>query len=308
MGMSTRGPYRIPPTSALIAFESAARHGNFSRAARELRTSQSAISRHIANLEQQLSTRLFERSRVGVSLTDAGSRYRDAVANGLGAIHAGAAEVAELSTDELVEVVIACSEEASHLFLMPRYPALQESLGEQVRIRILTYHYSIQYLPPEPAADVILTWGAASTAHEDRVDIVREAVTPVCSPSYAETHAEILNGPTTGWGGQTLLSVLRPQQRWSMWDDWFDLEGHPTPEPRYAEFDSYIYVLEAAAAGNGIALGWRNFIEQYIANGALVALRDSFVETDNYYSAVLTEKGRRRLVARKCVAYLTKLV
>ena len=201
MNMSRRGQYRIPPTSALIAFDSAARHGNFSRAAKELRTSQSAISRHIASLERQLSTRLFERSRTGVSLTDAGNRYRDAVSMGLGAIHAGAAEVAELSTDEQAEVVIACSEEVSHLFMMPRFAALEETLGERVRIRILTYHYSIRHLPHEPVADVILTWNAENVASEDRAIVYREAVRPICSPGYAATHAETLDGPVTAGTG-----------------------------------------------------------------------------------------------------------
>ncbi|MDE0626850.1 MAG: LysR family transcriptional regulator [Bryobacterales bacterium] len=70
--VSDRGPYSIPSTSTLLAFESAARHGNFSQAARELETSQSAISRLMARLETQLGARLFERSRTGVRLTEAG--------------------------------------------------------------------------------------------------------------------------------------------------------------------------------------------------------------------------------------------
>jgi len=56
---------RIPAVSTLIAFECAGRLGNFSRAAEELQTSQSAVSRHIARLERQLSTRVFDRSRTG---------------------------------------------------------------------------------------------------------------------------------------------------------------------------------------------------------------------------------------------------
>ena len=95
--MRNQGLYRIPSGSALIAFESAARHENFSRAASELCTSQAVISRHILSLETQLSVRLFERSRSGVSLTDAGHHFRDAVVTGLRVIHDGAAETASLS-------------------------------------------------------------------------------------------------------------------------------------------------------------------------------------------------------------------
>ena len=97
--MKNRGQYRIPSEGALIAFESAARHENFSRAASELGTSRTVISRHISSLETQLSVRLFERSRSGVSLTDAGHHFRDAVVTGLRVIHSSAAEIASLSDD-----------------------------------------------------------------------------------------------------------------------------------------------------------------------------------------------------------------
>ena len=91
--MLYRGTIRIPAERVLIAFESAARHGSFSRAARELRISRSAVRSRICGLEEELSIRLFERSRSGLSLTEAGRRFRDAVVDGLAAIQAGAAEV-----------------------------------------------------------------------------------------------------------------------------------------------------------------------------------------------------------------------
>ena len=80
--------------NALLTFESAARLGSLSQAAKELHTSQPAISRDIAKLEKQLSTRLFKRSRNGVSLTDAGRRYREAVTACIGILGNAALEVA----------------------------------------------------------------------------------------------------------------------------------------------------------------------------------------------------------------------
>ena len=154
--MDRRDPSRIPPANALIAFESAAQHGSFTLAARELRTAPSTVSRQIGHLEMWLSVRLFERSNAGATLTDAGERFRAGVAAGLAAIHRGAAEAAELSTAE--QVVIACSHEASHFFLMPRSDALRRVLGEHVQIRILTDHHYIQGLPTDPSADILLTW------------------------------------------------------------------------------------------------------------------------------------------------------
>ena len=106
----------------------------------------------MAELEKQLSTRLFERSRNGVSLTDAGRRFHDAVGGALAILRSAAAEVADRPGSE--QVVIGCSHEASHFVLLPRYEALREALGEQVMIRVLTYHYEMKNLPREPVA----TW------------------------------------------------------------------------------------------------------------------------------------------------------
>ena len=299
--MTTRNPYRIPPANALVAFESAARHGSFTLAARELRASQSAVSRQIGALETWLSTRLFVRSRAGATLTEAGERFRDGVAAGLAAIQRSAAEAAELSSAE--QVVIACSHEASHFLIMPRYGALRQVLGDDVQIRILTYHHYIQSLPADPSADILLTWDAAGVAPEDRVLVLEEAVRPVCSPAYAAAHAQTLAGPVAGWSGLTFLDLVRPNEGWATWEDWFAAAGHPHGPPRRLGLDCYTYVLEAAASGHGIALGWRHFAERLVDAGALVTLGDRFVEFDSACYGVLTEKGRRKPLARACLAF-----
>ena len=301
MGMTSRSPYRIPRAQALIAFESAARHGNFTLAATELGTSQSAVSRHIGQLETWLSVRLFQRSRGGATLTDAGERFREGVFTGLAAIHRGAVEATELSNAG--QVVIGCSHEASHSFIMLRYGALQKELGEDVRIRILTYYNHIKNLPAEPAADILLTWDAAAAAPEDRVVALKEAVRPVCSPAYAAEHEGGLSGPGAGWSELTLLDLQRPNEGWATWEDWFAAAGQPAGTTRRLGLDSYTYVLQAAAAGRGVALGWRQFIERFLEDGTLVTLGEGFVEFDRAYFGVLTATGRRNPLARRCLAF-----
>ena len=210
---SARRPYStIPPVSALIAFECAARHGSFTQAANELATSQSAISRHMAHLEKHLGALLFVRSRTGVRLTEGGRRFRDAVVVGLGALEAGAAELATLSSDKQAEVTIACSDEVSQLFLMPRYRALKEALGEHVRVRILVYSHSVSGLPAQPPADVVLAWDAGLSTPEHRVLVAREALMPICAPGYAADHAETVRGPVAGWDGLTFLAFAPPRR------------------------------------------------------------------------------------------------
>ena len=59
-------------------------------------------------------------------------------------------------------------------------------------------------------------------------------------------------------------------------------------------FDNYTYVLEAAVGGQGIAMGWRHFIERYLDSGALISLNDEAMKTNNSFCALVTEKGRQK--------------
>ena len=286
--------------SALVAFECAARHGSFSSAAVELGASQPAISRHIAGLEEQLGIRLFERSRKGATLTEAGKRFCEAVVAGLGIIRTATVDAA--SGQQAEQVVIACSEDESNFFVLPRYQALQAAVGEDVTVRILTFQYDTRQLPLDPTADVVLAWDS-EVEQEDYVEVHGEALRPVCSPRYAETHAEVLSQPVSFWGGLTFLHMIRRRPGWASWNDWFRVVGRPDAAPRFKGFDSYAYVLEAAAAGHGIALGWRHFIERRLENGTLVPITDDYIEFRSRYCGFLTEQGRNRAVAHKCLEF-----
>lgn len=302
--MVNRFRVRIPAISTLIAFESAGRLGNFSRAAEELQTSQSAVSRHIAKLEEHLSTRVFDRSRTGVSLTEAGSHLYDAVASGLHLIDRAITEADEAPDEEYVAV--ACSHDAWQFVFMPRLDALRRALGENSAIRFLLYPRESRD-PPRPAdADVVFTWDAKGAGPGTLA--LKEAVTPVCSPQYAKANAVALEGSVGGWGELTLLDFSLPDQGWASWDDWFDTVGRPDPLPRILTFESYSDVLQATSAGKGIALGWRCCVAPHIETDALVPLREEFVEFDNYYFGLLTEKGRRKPAARDFLAFIARSV
>ncbi len=301
--LSDRSPYRLPSMSALIAFESAVRHGSFSHAARELGTSQSAISRLIARLEDQLSARLFERSRIGVSPTDAGLRFHEAVLAALKALHDGAAEIAEHSGGDGTEVAISCQGELSQLFAMQRYEALRAALGDDVRIRILAHTNASAPAPPETAADVMLTWDAETAAPRHRVTIAKGAVGAFCSPGYAAANAQVLNEPAAGWSGLTLLDLAGPDEGGASWERWFEAVGRPAPDPRYEVVESHAQALEAAVAGRGLVLGWRHLIGRHVEAGTLVMQAGGFVETGRCFHALLTEAGRQRSLARACLAF-----
>ena len=298
--MERRGAYRIPSEDRLIAFESAARLGSFAHAAEELGTSRSTVSRLVASLERQLCTQLLERSWVGMIPTDAGKRLYDAVATGFGIIQTAAVEVDAPPNEE--QVVVACSHQAHRFFVMPRYDALSEALGGRGRIRVVSNRNAARRASIVPPPDLILTW-EAHMGVEDHVVILEEAVRPVCSPGYAETHSGPASGPVGGWSGLTFLDLTCPSHGLASWDDWFRVAGRPELRPRFIGFDSYAHAMDAAAAGRGIALGWRHLIERYLETGVLVALGDTYVEFDNRYCGVLTERGRNRSLARKCLSF-----
>ena len=106
----------------------------------------------------------------------------------------------------------------------------------------------------------------------------------MCSPAYAAEHAQTLSGPVAGWSGLTLLDLLRPNEGWATWDDWSARAGHPPAPPRRLGLDSYTYLLEAAVAGTGIALGWRHFIEPFL-EAAMVAPGRSGADVGNFFLA-----------------------
>ena len=299
---NTRG--RLPSTSELIAFQCAARLGNVTRAARELQTSPSAVSRYIAGLERRLSVRLFERSSKGVQLTEPGRRYQEAVAAALNSLKIGGAEAAELSAGP--GVVIACSHDSSHLVIMPRYAALEKLLGSEARVRLLTYQRHAHELDPVHVADIVLSWRPSDAVAADRVVAIREEVQPVCSPAYADAHRQIL-GSAADWGRLRLLDLKRLNMGWTTWQDWFAKAGHPATPPRFEDYDTYTQILEAAAAGRGVALGWKYCIEGYFDRGVLVPLSGEYVRFGGCYVATLTAKGRQNPLARRSLSFFERL-
>ena len=302
--MADDSSYRLPTTTALTAFDCAARHGSFAGAAKELGTSQPAVSRHIANIEQQLGVRLFERSRTGVRLTEEGRRFYERAGPGLGMIKAATSEAIQPSAPE--QVMIACSGSASHYLLMRRFSTLREQLGKETQVGIAKLDNYTRKLPVDPVADVVLDWEKYIRS-EDRTVLFQEAVRPVCSPEYAAGHPDALNRPVRGWSDLMFLEPGLPNDGWASWEDWFQAAGRPERQPQITSFDDYIYSLEAAVAGEGIALGWRNFVDQHLKTGGLIALGEDYVERDNRFCGALSEQGRLRPVAHKCLTLLQRL-
>ncbi|MEM9370816.1 MAG: LysR family transcriptional regulator [Pseudomonadota bacterium] len=281
------GRRTLPSIAALTAFENVARHGGFTRAADELNTSQSAVSRHVRQLEERLGTRLFDRSVRGVLLTREGSTYLASVSPALESLHAAGQALRRDAGD----VTLACTHEVSHLILMPKHEQLRSAIGPNGQLRILTTEYETFPAMVEAGADITFGYASCARAPEEVLVLPEELAIVAAPPLKADAES----------GQAPLLDLSKPNHGWSTWRDFF---GY-APDDIAQSFDSYVYLLEAAAAGKGAALGWRRFVDRYLEAGMLVRCGE-WRPGRGALCARLTPRGARNDAAKvllKVVAY-----
>ena len=170
---------RLPPLNSLAAFEAAARHGSFTRAAVELNLSQAAISRQIRVLEEHLGVSLFERRRHDVGLTPDGERYARTVNPAVNAI--GDATAAIKVSGESIDQVVICSEICLAAFwLVPRLSRFQ-ALHPGLDLKLLTSNRPME-MESEPF-DVALQYGLPANAGFMSHPLCTDEIVVVCSPT-----------------------------------------------------------------------------------------------------------------------------
>lgn len=267
--------YKLPSASALYAFEAVGRHQSFSRAAMALRTSQPAVSRHIASLEARLGVRLIQRGHGQASLTPHGQALYRAVKRGFGEI----VDAIEGITGAHPTISIACTYSITHLWLMPRLEALQSAVGEETEIVARSSDYEYHDKLREEGVDLCLTYAVDDIPGMERFKIMSEAVVPVCSPSFRAANEEALGAGIEGaLGHLPILTLSQPNHGWTTWQDWAAAHHAAFPaKPAGRSFTNFVFLIEAAASGAGIALGWRGLIDDEIAAQRLVP---AFPEVD----------------------------
>jgi len=295
--------FKLPSLSALSAFESAARHCNFSRAADELRTSQPAVSRHVSGLEGMLGAALFERERNRVSLTPDGQRLYHAVVAGFQEIGRAIDEIAQRPQRQTL--TIACSYDVAHLWLMPRHDGLQDLLGAGTDIRIVASEYEHQALIQDRDTDISLTYLNPLPDGLESVHLFDEEVFPLCAPGFAERY-----GTEIAAGDLARLPLLHLSKRnfgWASWETWFGARGKEVPQDlNQRRFSSYVYLLEAASEGVGLALGWAGLVERYLDQGRLVRIAADSLRTGGGFRAVINRRPGAGDVVEDAVAYLQR--
>jgi putative choline sulfate-utilization transcription factor len=265
----------------LSAFESAARLASFTAAARELGSTQPAVSQRIVQLEEDLGAPLFERGHRGVTLTPEGALLYEAVRSGLDTIREATSDIrARRATGALT---ILTDAGFATYWLMPRLARLKASMPG-VNVKIVTSQ--LGYDPHRDHADIAIAFGDGHWPPCTSTRLFAEAVTPVCSPAFRDLHA-----PISVPADLAALPLLHVQptdpERWLAWNTWFAAHGLQALEDSQGMmFNSYSLVVQAALMGQGVALGWTPLTDELIASGLLVHLLDTPVTTERGYYLV----------------------
>lgn len=228
------------PLNALRAFEAAARHLNFTRAAIELCVSQGAVSHQVAQLEQRLGTRLFHRLPRGLALTDEGHALVPVLAEMFDRVAATLDQYADGRFREALKVGVVGTFATG--WLLPRLDGFARA-HPSIDLRLSTNNNRAD-LAGE-ALDFAIRFGDGAWHGTHAEPLLEAPMAPVCASAIAaqlRSPADLAQHP--------LLRSYRADE----WTLWFAKAGVPAPRLRGPVFDSSVLMASAAAAGLGVAL------------------------------------------------------
>lgn len=281
---------KIPSTGALLAFESAARHESFTRAADELSLTQSAICRQIAGLEDFLGVALFRRTRRGVQLTEAGLSYSRQIAPRLDAIERDTlAVMGHHGTGSTIELAVVPT--FATRWLLPR---LADFYRENPEVRVNMTTQTRPFLFDQTEFDAAIYFGDAGWPGTEAQFLMREYPVPVCSPQLAGVHAQM--GPED----IARLPLLQQTTRPYAWRHWFRSVGIEVAQDMAGmRLELFSMLAQAAMVGMGVALIPPFLIRRELEQGELMIPCDrSFSSERAYYFIVPERKAERPVLGR----------
>lgn len=261
----------LPPLNALRAFEAAARFNSISQAADELHVTHGAVSRQVRLLEEHLGVALFSKEGRGLKLTDSGIRLRDVSADVFSRLRAACAELQQGQAD--APFVLACPGSLLARWFIPRLDRLNRELPD-LRLQLSASEGELD--PRRSGVDATLWFAEPPWPADMQVfELAAERIGPVLSPRYAH-FAALHQAPAAALLGEPLLHTSsRPQA----WPSWAGSNGLDTDALKLGQgFEHLYYLLEAAAAGLGVAIAPQQLVTDDLAASRLVAPW-GFVET-----------------------------
>ncbi|WFU04778.1 LysR substrate-binding domain-containing protein (plasmid) [Rhizobium sp. CB3171] len=291
----------LPSASALIIFEAAGRHQNFSRAAAELGMTQAAVSFAVRKLEDQLGVPLFHRGHRNVELTDIGERFHADVTVGLSRIQKSAEDIRTKGRES--NVTLAASTAFGSMWMLPRLARLRADLPD-IDLRIQTSMRDLD-LDEEPIPLGVRGGDPANWPRYHSAMLAAEIVFPVASPGFVEKRGrperpeDLLSLP--------LIHLEEPVRAACDWSEWFASAGvRYSAQPRRLAINDYVLVMQAVLAGEGVALGWQHLIEEQLASGALVAVGGHVLNTNLAFHVVWPKSRELNTPARRVRDWLVE--
>jgi len=271
----------LPSLNAVRMFEAAARHRNFTRAARELFVTQGAVSRQIKQLEAELGQDLFRREGPKVELTQAGERLYRAAEEALGILRRSTTELRRLSAAPTLTISVLPSFAAK--WLVPRLTRFQRE-NTEIDLRLSASYEAVDFAL-RPDIDLAIRFAEGPSPGLFNECLINEQMFPVCSPSYL-ARQNSLSTPED----MTQQSLLYSGESYDQWQDWFAAADVTGPVhrrgPRYGD---ELMLLQAAIESQGIALARSLLAGDEIRAGRLVRLFDIAIQCRHSYYFVCPE-------------------
>ena len=259
--------YRLPPLDLLEAFEAAARHLSFTRAADELSLTQSAISRQIAALEERLEVPLFQRLHRALRLTEAGQQLHVTAGAVLQQLPCVTEQLRQTSRQKTV--VVTTTPGFAGLWLIPRLTGFT-ALHPDVDVRISASLKLVNL--DRDGVDLAIRYCASTTAGPQAAKLFGEVMTPVCSPALRKQPGKPLKRPED-LQHHTLLHMEAHDDaqvpEWSLWLRAMQVERLKSAGSLH--FSDYDQMIQAAIRGQGVALGRIPLVSHLIKERKLVA-------------------------------------
>ncbi len=280
---------RLPPLTALRAFEAVARKLSFARAAEDLHVTKAAVAQQVRALEQEIGAPLVARSGRGLALTEAGAAGAPGLAEGFATLARAARAMREAKGRRFL--VINSSPSFAATWLVGRIGKFKTRHPE---IDVLLDANPTEDTLDSSATDALIRWGAGDFPGLATTLLFKEDVFPVCSPDLASGDHPLRSPEDLA--GHTLLHLewSPAYPSWPAWSDWLKAAGAKTVEARHGVwFNNMAMAIRAAAQGQGVALSSFAIAADELAAGRLVAPFSTSVQTPfGYYFLCRPEEAQ----------------
>jgi len=266
----------------LASFEAAARHLSFTRAGAERYITQSAMSRQIQALEDELGVALFSRRHRALALTEDGLRLQAVCAGVLAQLREVVGQIRAPTRRELLS--ISTTPGLAALWLIPRLPLFTKAHpGIDVRLDASLEKRDLR----DDGLDMAIRYQSIDGA--EGTSLFAESMQPVCSPELLRDGEPPLDTPQDLRHHTLLRSGYDTRQGMPLeWDLWLTAVGLPDLQPASTlSFSGYGEAIAAALAGQGLALGRRPLVDALLRDRKLVTpFKDAPASSRGYYLIV----------------------